>query len=637
MRTKSLIHCSLFTVYCLLVALCPLCHAGVTERISVASDGTQENDFSSGPSLSGDGRYVAFESFASNLVPGDTNGKFDVFVRDRQTGMTTRISVASDGTQGNSDSYDPSISADGRYVAFESRASNLVSGDGNAHSDVFVRDQETGQTVRVSVASGGTEANGPSYDPSISGDGRYVAFWSFATTLVPGDGNGWADVFVRDRQTGQTSLVSVSSDGTQGNNQSYGPFISADGRYVAFWSPASNLVSGDTNGKYDVFLRDRQTGETTMASVASDGTQGNSDSQYPSLSADGSCIAFYSSASNLVPGDTNGKGDVFVRDRQTGEIERVSVASDGTQGNGGSTYPSVSLDARYVAFSSGASNLVPSDTNGCGDIFIHDRQTGQINRVSTASDGMEGNNSSSAPLLSMDGRYVVFESQASNLVLGDTNATYDVFVRDRWGVKDAKAVGDGQGVVLSGNTVTRLFSGAFYAEDANRASGIKVAWSGEVTGGDRYRVDGTLDTDENGERFIQASNVRRIDTLPVAPVSMINRSLGGTDSDYDAGTGSGQQGIAGSRGLNNIGLYVNAFGRVTFADAGNGYFYLDDGSALDDDSGHLGVKTLGTVPVEEGQEPVGKYVKVTGISSCYKVGDDLLRLIRSTEVSIIPE
>jgi|GEM_PF-1585857 len=226
----------------------------VVQRVSVASGGTQGNGDSGCPSISADGRYVAFQSYASNLVPGDTNGTWDVFVHDRLTGQTTRVSVASDGTQGNGDSECPSISADGRYVAFASLASNLVPGDTNGTWDVFVHDRLTGQTTRVSVASGGAQGNSGSWCPSISADGRYVAFQSYASNLVPGDTNGVLDVFVHDRLTGQTTRVSVASDGTQGDSYSFGSSISADGRYVAFSSLASNLVPGDTNDKPDIFV-----------------------------------------------------------------------------------------------------------------------------------------------------------------------------------------------------------------------------------------------------------------------------------------------------------------------------------------------------------------------------------------------
>jgi DNA-binding beta-propeller fold protein YncE/Tol biopolymer transport system component len=405
-------------------------NTGITTRISVASDGTQGNCDSLLPSVSADRRYVAFESCASNLVNGDTNGYTDIFVHDRQTGQTGRVSIASNGTQGNGDSYWPSISADGRYVAFESEASNLVSGDTSGHWDVFVHDRQTGQTGRVSVASTGTQGNGDSTRSSISADGRYVAFESEASNLVGGDTNTSMDIFVHDRQTGQTERVSVASNGSQGNGNSTWPSISTDGHYVAFDSVASNLVSGDTHGHWDVFVHDRQTGQTGRVSVASNGTQGNGNSTSPSISTDGRYVAFESEASNLVSGDTNNSMDAFVHDRQTGQTERVSVASNGIQGNDHSGWPSISTDGYYVAFYSSASNLVSGDTNSIADLFIHDRITSQTTLVSVASDGTQGNDWSDLPSRPPDGCSVEFTSWASNLVTGDTNGVADVFAHD---------------------------------------------------------------------------------------------------------------------------------------------------------------------------------------------------------------
>ena len=401
----------------------------VTTRASIDSTGVEGNGDSSDSSISADGRYMAFHSTAVNLVSGDLNGTWDVFVRDRQTGATTRISVDSSGVQGNGASYDPSISADGRYVAFWSRADNLVTGDTNFIFDIFVHDRQTGATTRVSVYSGGVQGNGGSYDPSISADGRYVAFDSTAVNLVTGDTNATGDVFVHDRQTGATTRVSVDSSGVQGNGGSYRPSISADGRYVAFDSTADNLVTGDTNATDDVFVHDRQTGATTRVSVDSSGGQGDNGSYRPSISADGRYVAFEADASNLVSTDTNITGDVSVHDRQTGATTRVSVDSSGGQGDNGSYRPSISADGRYVAFGSGASNLVTGDTNAMEDVFVHDRRTGATIMVSVDSSGVQGNGGSYRPSISADGRYVAFDSTADNLVTGDTNAAYDVFVR----------------------------------------------------------------------------------------------------------------------------------------------------------------------------------------------------------------
>ena len=404
----------------------PSLRTGPIEQVAIAPDSSPMNDHSGPESISADGRYVAFCSRASNLVPGDTNGSLDVFVYDRQTDTTERVSLGFDGLQANGDNYAPSISADGRYVAFHSYASNLVPDDTNGRWDVFVHDRQTGTTERVSVASDGTQGNADSNSASISADGRYVAFHSYASSLVPEDTNGRWDVFVHDRQTGTTEQASLASDGTQGNSDSETPTISANGRYVAFRSSANNLVPGDTNGYSDIFVYDRQAGTTERVSVASDGTQGNSGSGSPSLSADGRYVAFCSIADSLVPGDTNDRWDVFVYDRQTDTIERVSVASDGSQATGDSAAPSLSADGRYVAFHFSSGSL--GEFDGYPNVFVYDRQTDTVERASTAVDGSPANGHCYAPVISADGRYVVFESRASNLVSGASDPYWQVFV-----------------------------------------------------------------------------------------------------------------------------------------------------------------------------------------------------------------
>ena len=414
---------------------------GPTTRVSVASDGQQGNDDSGHqriPAISADGRYVVFESDANNLVADDTNGYSDIFVHDRLTGQTTRVSVSSAGEQGNGNSSgtadEPSsISANGRYVAFTSNASNLVESDTNGECDVFVHDRQIGETTRVSVASDGEQGNDESRRPAISADGRYVAFMSTARNF------GWWDphydrwdVFIHDRQTGETELISVEIFGHYtGNAHSFNPSISADGRYVAFCSIASDLVEGDTNGKYDIFVRDRQTGQTIRVSVSSTGQQANGNSYYDSvISADGRYVAFPSQATNLVADDTNGACDVFVHDCQTHQTTRVSVSSIGEQGNGRSGFLSplgIAADGRYVAFKSIASNLVEANTNG--GIFVHDRQTGQTGIVSSV--GLKG--VGGHPRISANGRYVVFVTSSDKLVEDDTNGYQDVFVHDCFG------------------------------------------------------------------------------------------------------------------------------------------------------------------------------------------------------------
>jgi Tol biopolymer transport system component len=349
--------------------------SGVTERASVDSSGAEANGQSDAPSLSADGQVVAFESFATNLVAGDANGTWDVFVRDRSTGATERISVDSAGAEGNGKSFFPALSADGRFVAFVSWAGNLVAGDANGFSDVFVHDRATGATERVSVDSAGAEGNGNSSvvdPPAISGDGRFVAFASLASNLVAGDTNRLEDVFVRDRATGVTERVSVRSSGTQANGSCYTPALSADGAVVAFCSEATNLVPGDANGDSDVFVHDRATGATERVSVDSAGTAGDDQSYSASLSADGRFVAFTSDATNLVAGDTNGWTDVFRHDLSTGITERLSVDSSGAQADGGSFFPALSADGWSAVFHGFASNLVANDTNGFYDVFVHE-------------------------------------------------------------------------------------------------------------------------------------------------------------------------------------------------------------------------------------------------------------------------
>ncbi len=289
-----------------------------------------------------------------------------------------------------------------------------------------------GTTVLVSVDSTGKLGNNHSYEPAISGDGRYVAFWSSASNLVPGDTNGMPDIFVHDRQTGETTLISKSSAGIPGNNDSYLPTISADGRYVAFHSFGNNLAPGDTNGKANIFIHDRQTGETTLISKNSSGIPGNGDSSEPAVSGNGRFVAFWSFADNLVPDDTNGKSDIFIHDRETGETKIISKSIAGQLGDNDSNQPSISDDGLYVAFASKAGNLILGDVNKRADAFVHDSKTGVMKIVSKNSIGKPGNGGGCiVPAISADGRYVAFESEAEDLVSSDTNNKSDVFVHDR--------------------------------------------------------------------------------------------------------------------------------------------------------------------------------------------------------------
>jgi len=409
---------------------------GVTERVSISSHGSSGDNDSSLATVSADGRFVAFVSLASTLVPGDTNGTSDVFVRDRISGITDRVSVDSRGRQSaggdaggvlDTNWGPPALSSDGRYVAFASSATNLVKGDRNGVADVFIRDRVARTTERVPMVKK-LEANGESSQPAISPDGRFVAFASFADNLVPGDTNFTSDVFVVDRTGGGPQRVSVGNAGEQGENRSESPSISADGRFVAFTSSSDALVPGDGDGASDVFVRDRVAGTTEGVSVAPTASGFGATSSSPAITPDGRFVAFDSWEPDLVPGDTNNSFDVFVRDRATGALERISVSSAGVQGDDWSLAPSISSDGRLVAFDSFAGNLVAGDTNFDFDVFVRDRVAGTTVRASVRTDGTEGGLSlgSLNPSISADGAVLAFESEA-DLVPADTGFPVDVF------------------------------------------------------------------------------------------------------------------------------------------------------------------------------------------------------------------
>ena len=413
---------------------------GVTERISISSLGTAGDNDSLLAAVSADGQLVAFVSLASTLVPGDTNDTSDVFVRDRVTGTTERVSVNGRGRQSSGGDAGglldtnwgpPAISSDGRYVAFASSATNLVKGDRNGVADVFVRDRVAGTTERVTMVNRKVEANGESSQPAISPDGRFVAFASFADNLVPADTNFTSDVFVADRTGGAPQRVSVSNTGQQGENRSESPSISADGRFVAFTSSSDALVSGDLDGASDVFVRDRVAETTEGVSVAPTASGFGATSSSPAITPDGRFVAFDSWEPDLVPGDTNNSFDVLVRDRATGALERISVSSAGVQGDDWSLAPSISSDGNLVAFHSFAGNLVSGDGNFDFDVFVRDRAAGTTVRASVRTDGTEGGLSlgSQNPSISGNGLVVAFESEA-DLVPADTGFPVDVFTHD---------------------------------------------------------------------------------------------------------------------------------------------------------------------------------------------------------------
>jgi len=384
---------------------------------SSTSANTEQIPGGTSATLTANSELIVFSSGAADLVPGDTNDSYDVFVYNRLTGAVTRVSVDSSENQANysnSGSQHGSISASGNYMAFSSLASNLVSGDNNSKHDIFVRDLGAGSTERISLDPSGSDGNNHSFSPALDQSGTLAAFASLASNLVVGDSNSAYDIFVRDLLLQVTRRVSVDAVGNEANGQSGAPSISSSGRFVAFQSTATNLVADDTNNADDVFVFDLQTAQVQRVSLQSSGGQGNDRSGEPSISADGRFVAFSSRASNLVPGDTNGTLDIFVRDRQLNLTERVNLDSTGDQTDIGaflieSMDPSIGADGRFVVFSSDASDLVPSDTNNTSDIFIRDRVGLTTERISVTTEGNQFHTHMYRPSISGDGQFIVFD------------------------------------------------------------------------------------------------------------------------------------------------------------------------------------------------------------------------------------
>ena len=409
----------------------PLSAQGVT-RISVDAFGVEGNAASTRSSISADGQILAYQSSASNLVAGDTNSQSDIFVLDRATGIPIRVSVDSFGVEANGLSEYPDIAQGGQFVAFSSHATNLVPNDTNSASDIFVHDLSTGVTTRVSVDSSGIEGNGDSIRCSISSDGRYVVYESEAVNLVASDTNGVGDIFLHDRQTAVTTMVSVDSIGVQGNGLCQRPAISANGLVIAFMSASTNLVSGDTNSRTDIFVHEHLGGQTTRVSVKSGGNESSGRCNDPELSSDGMVVVFTSDAFNIAPGNRNsGQDDVYIHDRATASTSRVSVNSQGVAGVQWSRNGALSADGRYVVFESWSNDLITQDFNLMTDVFLHDRALGRTKNLSYSMVTVQGNRGSASPVISADGDVILFDNFAANLVMNDTNGVDDIFINDR--------------------------------------------------------------------------------------------------------------------------------------------------------------------------------------------------------------
>ncbi|HWB74849.1 MAG TPA: hypothetical protein VG755_07830 [Nannocystaceae bacterium] len=552
--------------------------ASSTTRVSVTPLGSTPNAISSAPRISPDGGFVAFESTATDLVVGDTNARRDVFLRDLAGGATTLVALHEDGTQSNDESVMPALSDAATLVAFASDGTNLVDGDVEGRRDVFVRDREALTTERVSEGEIDDDAAGDSVMAAASHDGRFVAFRSSASNLVEGDRNRAADVFVWDAASGVIERVSVGVASEEETQSSSAPAISADGRYVAFDSSRADLVATDTNNRVDVFLRDREAMTTERVSVDAAGFDADDGSFGASISADGRFVAFVSSATDLVAGDTNDRTDVFVRDRLAGTTSRASVASDGTQANLESSSPRLAADGSRVVFASRAANLVAGDTNNSDDVFVHDLATRQTVRASVAFDGTQADLGSARPDISADGRFVVFDSIARNLTGAPERGLRDVFVRD-----------------LELDTITR----------------ISESYSGIEAGGNSARVsaDGrfvvflsTAQTLVFGTSPTSAAYLRDVETGETALVSGVGAFTAA--ASFPAISGDGARIVLSSpfagfvasddNGVDDVFWAANAF----LADDAGG----DDGGGPILDVGGVGDGTQGTSSTSYGDE-----------------------------------
>jgi Tol biopolymer transport system component len=491
--------------------------SGVSDSTLLGSTGNGNSGEYHGD-MSDDGRYVAFESSATNLVPGDTNGCDDIFVVDMVTSTIARVSTDGAGNQANGASSRAVLSTSGRYLQFESCATNLAPGCNSNVGGVFVKDLLLGTILCISTTTEGNAADDDSFPSAITDDGRYAAFGSYASNLSGSGNNGQLQLYFRDVTSGVTTCLSTDNAGNLADSYSYGVQISEDGRYVSFASYGTNLVPGDTNSRADVFLKDMVAGTTTRVSTDAAGNQadGSSGGQ---ISDDGRYLLIVSSASNLVSDDTNGVDDAFLKDLSTGAITRLSTDSAGNQADGGTTWCEMTSDHRYVLLESDASNLIADDSNGSTDLFVKDLITGTTTRViediqpsgtwfygyplgptpdcivfSTAATGLvaddlngdydvfvrevptgatrllsardttitdpiaAGMSSTTTFSMSADGRYTVFSSTASNLVVGDTNGKSDVFVQDLLAGTTTRISTDGEGNQGNGVSTNAMMS-----------------------------------------------------------------------------------------------------------------------------------------------------------------------------------
>lgn len=533
--------------------------AQTLDRVSLDSAGTQANALSSAPQSSTTGQFVVFQSTATNLVAGDTNGVSDVFVRDRSTGATTRVSVITGGGEANGASTEPSISADGRFITFTSVATNLVAGDTNAAADIFLHDRNSTTTTRVSTDAVGAQVAGASGQSFITPDGTQVVFTSASAALVAGDTNALDDIFLKNISTGAVTRISVSTAGVEANGASRNATVSGTGLFVVFTSDATNLVAGDVNGLSDIFFRSVVGSTTTIVSFDTLGgpTDGASDNAW--ISSDATLIVFDSTATDLVAGDANLVSDVFARNTVIGVTTRISIATAGTEANGASTNASPSSDGRFVSFTSAATNLIATDTNAAADIYCRDLTAGRTLRASTTTTSTESDGASSMSAMSLDGLRVMFESVATNLVAMDTNAVQDIFAAVQpLFPPTGGVVNDGTGADIDAQAVGTAVSANWSGFTANSSAIASFDWAyGTTPGGTDLQGltnVGLVTAASNTTTLPSAGttvfvSVRAIDVNGNTSVIIVSDGvliLAAADADISGGNNSGKCGISGA-------------------------------------------------------------------------------------------
>lgn len=451
----------------------------IDPKLTLVTGGERSYDDANGASegnrqsLSANGRYLLFKSTATNFVPGDTNGLADLFVRDSKTSLIRRVNTSSSGEQANGESGDFALSGSGRYVVFSSLATNLVPNDTNGVRDVFVKDLVSDSTVRVSMHSDGAQSvvdnEFEGMPTSISADGRYVAFLTFER-LLPRDNNIHNDIYVKDMVTGALDLVSTAGDESLANFRNHHPFISANGRYVVFASQGSNFVPEDTDIGLDVYIKDRVTRQIRLASATAAGVRANNVSEKPVVSADGRYVAFVSYSHDLALPFNAANPDVYIKDMQTGAVQRAQADGNTLLGAIG-TEPAISSDGRYLAFQL---SFYSQATGAMMRLYKRNLATGELTRLDRTSSGtMQISGGIYAPSVSDDGRFVSGHSTNGNITLNDWNGLQDLFVYDRdYYMAQRAALNDG--VRSNGDSTTPMISRdgsrVLYVSNANTNS-----------------------------------------------------------------------------------------------------------------------------------------------------------------------